>query len=302
MLELDRREGHLLGAVWFQVLLIALIVFAFTQAVRQLNYEKERQGRLQEQVVMAREQVSKQAMVRQDLSSLQEEVADLRSHTVPVSELPAVSMRIKELAEQKFNLTGVQLKMGDSPVETLDVPIHDRQNQRIDLYMLNCMGQGSSRRITEFLAYLHDSNWRPLMALSSLDCQATESIAASPVAFTAQWAVAISPEAPEHKPVPEYSVSVEWGNRLEPFRSPMEDPSVYRPAPAPNLPLLTGLNLDPVPPLANLDGHWVKPGEQAGAYRVLYIGKTGVLLQDSKGKEQFLPAPETAAHQAPSIG
>lgn len=300
MLELGQRERHLLGAVWFQVALIGLIVFAYTQAVRQLNYQKERQTRLQEQLVMAREQVSKQATTRQNLESLQEEVSDLRSQTVSVPELPAVAQRVKELAEKKYELSILRVKEGDSPVETLDLPIQDRQLQKIDLYLLDCSGRGTSRQIALFLAHLNHPDFRPLTALISLVCRSPEEKGTAPVEFTAQWVVAVSSETPERKPAPDYDVSLEWFNRLEPFLSPFQDASAAVPD-STGFPLWTGLQLQGDSPTAEINGRWVKPGDRLDAWRILYIGKEGILFQTGEGKERFLPASAMVAPSVPQI-
>ncbi len=302
MLELGHREKHLLGAVWLQVALIGLIVFAYTQAVRQLNYQKERQIRLQEQLVMAREQVSKQAAAPQNLEALQDEVSDLRSQMSLLEELPEIGRRVKELGEKKYGLSMLRMKEGDSPVGTLDFPLQDRQNQRIDLYLLDCWGKGSSRQIARFLAHLNHVKFRPLMALVSLNCSGSEEKSEPLVEFTAQWVVPISSDASERKPQTPFEdeISLEWFDRLEPFRSPFQDPSAFAQDLA-GFPRWTGLQLQGEIPLAELNSRWVKPGDRLEDWRILYIGKEGILFQTSEGKERFLPASAMAVPASSQI-
>ena len=53
MLELGRRERHLISGLVLQVVVVGISVFVFTQAIRYLKYERTRFLELREQISQA---------------------------------------------------------------------------------------------------------------------------------------------------------------------------------------------------------------------------------------------------------
>jgi hypothetical protein len=305
MWEFERKERHLLSGLGLQILIVGLLVFAYTQAFRQLKYERSRQLQLQEQLTLAREEVARHAAAAPQRAALEAEVADLRARWVGPDGLAQQAKRIQRQAEA-VRLQDVRVKLSDDPVETLQISRQGRSELTLQLYSVEISGTGTTRELAALLANLSGAGARPLCLFDGLEVKASETAEptpAPPVQFTARSLIPVSPSdppspepppaqgpvAPEVPPPPAPArVPSAWGPRTEPFLSPLISPGAFRLAPKESLPFkLTGILWDPKDPACLINGNALHVGEKVGPAQVVLITPNAVLLE-SDGEELLL--------------
>ncbi|MBI3311988.1 MAG: hypothetical protein HYZ88_00465 [Candidatus Omnitrophica bacterium] len=278
MLELGHREHHLFGGIFAQILLVGLLVFAYTQAIRQLNHGREMFTRLQEQLTVARDQMARRPAIP-DLAALKAEVGKLKEAFASEADLAAQQSRLERVSREVFNLTGIQIRKTDSPVDSLVFSVEGRSDLEIQLYGLELTGQGNSREVAGLLSVLSGSGQRPMLALATVDLRAVE--LDSPVAFTLRWLIPVLEGGADHAAgSPPAADTIQWGVREEPFLSPLRHRSALR-APAGQGPALrlTGILWDPSEPACVINKRVLKPGEWVESFQVILITPTAVILQ-----------------------
>ena len=289
MLELGRKEQHLMGGLGFQLLIILLLVFAYTQAVRQVKLAKELSGRLREQLTVAREEVARQGG-RPDVSVLKARVAELKSALISREGLPLQAKRLERMAQERFGIRNARVSSAGQPVEKLSVPLEGQPDLEIQLCPLEMKGTAGSREISGLLDEVSDPAFKPLCPLVAMELKTTEPAGIQPVEFVLRWVMAVSADSSSGSSEPAPSASAQplpWGWREEPFLSPFVHPNALR-IPAEKLGLfrLSGIVQEgKTGPTCLINGELLKPGDRVKGYQVVLIVRNTVLLE---GKEEEL--------------
>jgi len=295
MLELGKKEQHLMGGLGFQILIVGLLVFAYTQAFRQIKLGRDLSQRLQEQLIVAREQVARQG-AHPDSAALQAQVAELKSSLIPRSALEGQARRLEKLAEERFHIRDVHVKGGDAPTEKLSVPLEGQPAFEVHLVTLEMKGKAASRSIAGLLSGVSDPAFRPLCPLIAMELKDTEAVENQPVEFTLRWVVAVSTDSSSGPAtaalLPSPGRAPAWGWREEPFLSVFGHPNALR-IPAEKLdPFhLVGIVYEGTSgPTCIINEEVLKPGDWVKSYQVVLITRNAVLLA-GKGEELVLFLP-----------
>lgn len=281
MLELGRKEAHLFSGIFVQILMVGLLVFAYTQAIRQVKHARELYYRYQEQLTMAREQMARQPP-GSDPAALQAEVDRIKRRFAAEPDLLREKGWIERVARQEFHLQDLQLRKSEMPVEILTFPMKGRPDFEVQLYGLELTAAGTTRSAAGLLAALAEPELEPILALAALDLRASQAAAAEPVQWSARWLVPVVPgPAREEVPLPPpQGTRLDWGNREEPFSSPLQHPSAVRPPAGKGDSIrLTGIVWDPVTPACVINQRVLRPGEWVESYQVVLITPETVILQ-----------------------
>lgn len=287
MMELGRKEQHLLGGIGFNILIVGLLVFAYTQAVRQLNLSKDLSLRLREQLIVAREQLARQSG-RTDLAQVQAQVAKLKESMISPDGLKAQAGRLERLASERFGVEG-KITVSDQPVQKVSVPLEGQQALEILLHSLEMKGTVQTRALAGLVAAVGDPAFRPVCPLVGMELHPAGPTENRPVEFLLKWRVAVSPDSPPaQQTLPASGPRIVWGPREEPFLSPFSHPSALR------LPIqkqaslqLSGILQQEGSFTCVINNQVLKPGDWVGGYQVLLITPSAVLLE-GKGEELLL--------------
>ena len=299
MWEFERKEQHLLSGIGVQILIVGLLVFAYTQAFRQLKRERGMQIRLQEQLTMAREEVARRTETSAQVDALEARIKEIQVSWVGPDELAVQVARLKRLAEE-FQVQSVLMKVSEVPTKTLRIAIPGKEDLQIQLHSVEITGSAEPLWIAALLTAVSRAEERPLRPLSDLNLQASSE--RGPVQVTLRWLVPVSsqslpkpradePEAPSPARTEAGIQRKEWGWRLDPFISPFVSPGVLRIPPEELAPYkLGGILWDPENPSCILNGVVLKPGDRVGDAQVVLITRETVLLE-RKGRELLLRQP-----------
>ena len=296
MWEFERKERHLLSGIGVQILMVGLLVFAYTQAFRQLKRERGLQIRLQEQLTMAREEVARHTATSPQLAVLETRVKEIQASWVAPDGLAVQAAQLKRLAE-RFQLQGVQVKVWEVPAQTLRIPMPRKEDLQVHLYPVEMTGSAGTPQVAALLGAVSREEERPLRPLADLNLRtSSEREPNPPVQFTLRWLVPVSLQSLP-KPRTEQSSSARaepWaplkglGWRLEPFVSPLVSPGALRIPPEELASYrLTGILWDAENPSCVLNGMVVKPGDRVGEAQVVLITREAVLLE-RQGQELLL--------------
>lgn len=282
MLELGRKEQHLMGGIGFNILIVGLMVFAYTQAVRQVNLSKDLSLRLREQLTVAREQLARQSG-RMDLAQIQAQVAELKGSMVSPDALGAQAARLGRLASERFGVEG-KVTVSEQPVEKVS---------EILLHALEMKGTAQTRALAGLAAVVGDPAFRPVCPLVGMELHRAGPGENRPVEFLLKWLVAVSPDSPHpaQQALPDSGPRIVWGPREEPFLSPFSHPSALRLPTEKQASLqLSGIIQQEGSFTCVINGQALKPGDRVGGYQVLLITPDVVLLE-GKGEELLLRLP-----------
>lgn len=293
MLEYGRRENHLLGGIGVQILIVALMVFAYTQAVRQLRNRGELKVRLQEQLVVARDQLAKHGK-RPDLAALQAQVAELKGTLISSEALNELGNRLEKLAREEYGVQGLQVRVSERPTQTLTVPLNGRLDFEAHLHSLELSGFTSSRNTAALVAAVGAVSAKLLAPLVGMEVKKADPLKSDqPVRVSLRWLLAVSPETAGSAEIPPMAPpgKVTWGWREEPFLSPLEHRGALK-VPSSELSSLrlTGILWDEGAPTCVINGAVLRPGEAASGFRVVLITQQSVLVEKD-GKELLLHLP-----------
>ncbi len=298
MPEPSRRETHLLSGLGLQVLVVALLVFIYTQAARQLNYQRGQFLRLQEQVAAAKVEVAKAG--KPDLEKLRAEVEGLKSRLVTLQFLSDWAEVLGPSVRDRFGFQDVTFNVGGVE-KTMNLNLGDKPAVEIRLVGLEFRGTSTTRNAAAFLESLAPSNLKLLCPLHSMGGEAQAADQPFPAVFRIKWLIAVSSESSQPSsgsgstsfPLPERKEGppLTWGWREEPFLSPFVSPrAVQTPTPVRKRFRLTGILWDPNTPTCVINGAILKLGDLLEGYQVTLIAQNAVLLH--KGEEEiFLPLP-----------
>ncbi|MDO8730624.1 MAG: hypothetical protein Q7J69_05555 [Candidatus Omnitrophota bacterium] len=291
MMELGRKEQHLLGGIGFNILIVGLLVFAYTQAVRQVNLSKDLSLRLREQLTVAREQLARQSG-RTDLAQVQAQVAKLKGSMVSPDGLGAQAARLERLASEQFGVEG-KITVSDQPVQKVSVPLEGQPALEILLHSLEMKGTAQTRALAGLAAAVGDPAFRPVCPLVGMELHPAGPTENRPVEFLLKWLVAVSPDspAPAQQALPAAGSRIVWGPREEPFLSPFSHPNALRlPTERQASLQLSGIVQQEGSFTCIINNQVLKPGDLVGGYQVLLITPNAVLLE-GKGEELLLRLP-----------
>ena len=280
-MEHGRKEIHLLSGLVVQILMVGLLVFAYTQAIRQVNYQRDLHQRLQEQLTMAREQVSRQGPTP-DVSIVQAKIQALRAGFLSPGTLAAQADQIRLLTEKEFKLKGVRWEKPGEKTSSFSISIPGRDDFKVDLYELEMEGETATSEAGALLATLEPASGQPVLPLVNLEMTGTPQ-ADRPVHVLFRWLmpVVVGTSTPGSRAV----VKPAWGWREEPFLSPLDHPAALRIPPEKTASLrLTGILWDPVHPACVINGQSLRAGELVSGNRVVLITADAVLLQGPDGE------------------
>lgn len=283
MLELGHKERNLLSGIGVQIAIVMVMVFAYTQAMRQVKLQRERLTRLQEQLTVAREELAKLAATRPGPSQVEQELAELKSSWAAPEGVLAQVGELEKLVREGHGLSEFRVKAGREPADELQIPLDGGEPLEIRLYPLEISGYGASRAIGGLLAHLAAPGSKPVRILAELELKGAGEGRPEPVQFLARYhvpAVAGSPSGPF--PAPEKPEPA-WGPREEPFLSPLDVTSALR-LPAEKLKdlHLSGIVREGVDASCVINGRILKPGDWVKEYQVVLITEDSVLLQGAE--------------------
>ncbi len=290
MLELGRKEQHLLGGLGVQLLIIGLMVFAYTQAIRQVKLARELSGRLQEQLALARDQLARQGG-RSDLDALKAQMEELKGSMASPDGLDDQAGRLERLAA-KFGIQGARVSAEESPTEKIAVPMEGQPDLEIRLHRLEMKGTASSRDIALLVAAVGDPAFKPVCPLVVMELESPTSESGEPVDFLLRWLIAVSPGSsgsiePDLLPP---GTPPAWGPREEPFLSPFSHPNALHAAGLKAPLQLSGILRGKTAPTCVINGQVLRLGDSVGGYQVVLIAPEAVLLE-GKGEELLLRLP-----------
>lgn len=297
-MEPIRREMSLLSGLGIQLLVITLLVFCYTQAARQRNYQRDRYEQLKEQMIRSEARVLSE--YPKDLDRLQAEVEELMRQLPTREQLLDWTQALERAARERFGFQDLQVKLGPSE-KTMPVSFKNSFPFEVDLLPLELRASATTQEVARFLADLKGGNEGLLCSLESMEMKALEPSAHKPVGVRVKWLIAsasriplmtLGKVVPPIKPADLKSpgpgnLSLDWGWREEPFLSVTRFPSAIRiPAQTSSRFQLNGILWDPAAPTCTINGSVLKLGDSLLGYQLILITPTAVILQ--KGSEEIL--------------
>jgi len=294
MLELGRREWHLMGGLTTQILVVGLLVFVYTQAIRQIQHQGRLHDQLQERLTMAREEVAR-TDPGADVTALKGKSAALLARFHTYDNWVAASGALKWLASEVYGAQNLRLQLSEESTKTIEIPLEGQPDLKMQLHALEMHGTVTSQNAAGLLIALRNPKMKFLCPLVSLELAAADPDELQPVDFSFKWWVVtdleaegdrvlsqMRPEAPQSIQLPLESHPVaDWSLRIEPFQSPL----LYASALSRKLEGTSGLQLDGIlwdaeSPSCVISGHPLKPGEWVQGHQLILITPKSALLQD----------------------
>lgn len=283
MMELGKKERHLVSGLGVQVLLVGLLVFFYTQAARQLATQKEKHEKLEEQVASAKLQAAKSQEL--DSQKIRQRLEELQACLALPGSLGDWSQELKQFAASRFDLTVDQVRSEETSQTSINVPVAGKIPAQARLFSVEMEGSGATESLGQFLGALSDPAFKPLCVLEDMELEATR--AAKPIHFRLQWFVPASeagtpPKASSFADPP--PSKLKWGRRQELFVSPLVNPSAI--STGSDQFRLTGIVWDPEYPTCVIDGDVLKIGDTLKGYQVVLVTQNSVILQ--KEEEEII--------------
>lgn len=303
MLELGRRESQMMSGLWLQILVIGVMVFAYTQAIRQLNHRRDLTTRLQEQLTMAREELVREGS-RPDFSRLEVEVMHSKSVFFSRDLIEQKLPLLTTLAQDRFSIQELKVQLAARPVRSIQMALEGRPDLVVELYPLILTGVGTSRNVSGLLANLSRPDLRPLSPLAKMTLQAQDLKEVEPVKIHLEWWVAAVAPA---ESVEEEELQTEqspfsllegssgsrpaWGDREELFLSPFVRLSALgKRVKRQSKFQLTGILWDSAQPACVINEEVFLLGDRVGKYTLVLMTPDAILLQGGD-EELFIPLP-----------
>ena len=280
-----------MSGIVFNILIVGLMVFAYTQAVRQVNLGKNLLFRLREQLTVAREQLARSGG-RTDLAQIQAQVAELRESMISPDALGSQAGRLERLASERFGVEG-KVTVSEQAVERISVPLEGQPDLEIPLYSLEMKGTAQTHALAGLVAAVGDSAFRPVCPLVGMEIHRAGPGENQSVEFLIKWLVTVCPDSPlpAQQDLPVSGPRIVWGPREEPFLSPFSYPSALRLPEEKKASLqLSGIVQQEDSFTCVVNGQVLKPGDRVSGYQVLLITPDAVLVE-GKGEELLLRLP-----------
>lgn len=289
MLELGRKEQQMMGGHLIFILVVGLMVFAYTQAIRQLKLNRDFSQRLQEQIAVAREQLARQGG-GPAVADLQAQVEELKSVLVASGAPADQAGRLKRLAQERFGIANPDVTAEKAPIEKVSVPLGGRSSLDVRLHPLEMRGTASTRNLAGLVAAVSDPAFKPICPLVAMELRSLPG--QGQVEFLFRWLMAVSPDSstPVDTQLPPPGRPPAWGHRQEPFLSPLSHPNAFR-SPTGGAGLqLSGILMEGTAPSCVINRQVLQAGESIDGYQVVLIAPDAVLLE-GKGQELLLRLP-----------
>ncbi len=275
-----------MSGLGLQVLVVAVLVFVYTQAARQLNYQRGLFLRLQEQLTAAKMQTAKSG--KPDLAKLRAEVDQMEARLASAQMLSEWAKGLESSAKERFGFHEVNVNVG-AVEKTVAADLGEKSVLEAPMVVLELKGTATTRNAAAFLAGMASPELKLLCPLQSMRLEAQGPEQADPVSLRLKWLVAISPKPAQPGSVPpapdKRASSPTWGWREEPFLSPFVSPRAIQISPVVRQRFrLSGIVWDAKTPTCVLNGMVLKAGDLLDGYQVTMIAQNAVLLQ--KGEEE----------------
>lgn len=290
------KERSLLSGLVVQVLVIGMLVFAYTQAARQLKYQRSMYLELKEQLTRAKSQVEKAG--RQDLAQMQAQLFELESQMATPETLSDWARRVEILARDRFRFQNLQVKTGPE-IKTIRVPVGGNPDFELRLQTLELSGSATTRDAAGLVASLNVAGTKFLCSLETMELKAQVPGEELPVHLYFRWLVATGTKiagTAEEKVKPDpwpitAAPELHWGLRVEPFLSPFLSLGAYQ-IPGPTIAQfhLSGILWDSVAPSCVINGLLLKPGQLLDGYTLVLVTPRAVVLSKSQ-EEIYLSLP-----------
>ncbi len=226
-MEFGKRESHLMIGLAIQIFVITVFVFGYTQALRQVNYQRDLCMKLREQLAGSREQVKRYD--HPDLEKVRaQELRPWEAQVPAVEDLGNWGERFASFARNEFGLGSLEVRPGTSPEESIKIPQENgKAGVELQLYGLELEGIGTTHNLALFLESLRRSDVKLLYSLESIKLRIADPAKVSAVHFRLKWRVATRPMLPSEKdhalaPFEPHRTDLKWGPREEPFLPPAE--------------------------------------------------------------------------------
>lgn len=292
MLELGGRERHFFSGLVVQVLVVALMVFAYTQAGRQVKYRRNQYLQRKEQLAQAQSQATR--IQKPDLDRLRAQIGKLEGFLPSSEALAAWADRLEVLARDQYGFRNLQVKVGrlEEPMAA-SLPQEDLPSP-ITMRSLDLQGVASSRDIAGLLIALNDSELKLLCPLEVMELMANGEPPLLPVGLHLKWAVATSTASSRRissGPWPPATPVLKWGEREEPFWSPLTQPRALQiSGEVFSRFQLTGISWTGEEPTCVINKTSLKLGDSIQGYQLVLLTPRSVILEKA-GEEIFLSLP-----------
>lgn len=300
-MELQRREQHLLSGLGIQVIVVALLVFAYSQAARQLTAQYQTYLQLKEQVARARDRVAREGVP--DLGPLKAELLEMERSLATPEMLSEGLLRLENIARDRFGFRDIEIKVGP-PEKTIRIPRPPNgPDFEVQLISLELQGNCTTRQTAGLLARIGQASLHLVCSLQTMTLTASNPDQPLPVNVRLKWLVAASGSALDAQPPTGHSPGFarvtptasgeapKWGSREEPFRSPFLNPGAVRMGPQISSRFrLTGILWDSQNPSCVVNESVLKVGDLVQGHRLVLLTPSAALLEGSEGEIiLFLP-------------
>jgi len=212
--EHGRRERHLLSGMGIQMLVIAFMVFTYTQAARYRNSQRNFYLMTREQLVSAKQEVESRGAL--DLSGLESRMSQVQNSLPRAEALSDWAKELETLAREEFGFRQVSARVG--PLERIVAQGTEKGSLQIPLYLVELKATATSRNVAGFPAALSPSKENLLSPLETMELAASPAGEPLPVTVHLRWLAATSPSGEwKSSSVSPPAASASWGPREEIF-------------------------------------------------------------------------------------
>ncbi len=294
MMEWGTRERNLLSGLVVQVIFIGIIVFLFTQAVRQLRYQHSEYLELKKQIKACRIQAAKG---KPELVSLETEVSRLKSQFATAQDQNELITRLEFLARKQFGFDDLQVRLSKVPKKLVKSAGGEEPPLPVETLTLQLDAKTTTRNGAGLLTSLSQGGVGVLCPLRSMQIKTKDLTGTLPVQVHLEWIVPLlaldsaqKEAGPKILPSAQPQPVLSWGLREEPFLTPFLYAGVLK-TPVESLKgmRLAEIRWEGVVPACLINGKIVRLNDRIGDYRLVLVTPRAVLLQ-GEGEEIFLPS------------
>lgn len=294
MMEWGTRERNLLSGLVVQVVFIGIIVFLFTQAVRQLRYQHSEYLELKKQIKACRLQAAKG---KPELTPLESEVSRLKGQFATAQDQSELITRLELLARKQFDFDDLETRLSKIPKRLVKGSEAEGPPLPVETLTLQLDAKTTTRNVAGLLASLSQGGIGILCPLRSMKMKTPDLTGKLPVQVHLEWIVPLlvsesvekKEAGPKIIPAAPPQPILSWGLREEPFLSPFLYAGVLK-TPVDSLKgmRLAEVQWEGMAPVCLINGKIVRLNDRVGDYQLVLVTPRAVLLQGEEG-ELFLP-------------